>query len=351
MKKSRILIVDDEASSLKLMDSMLTKHGYECLCKKNGEEALLAVKRFKPDLMLIDVMMPVLDGFKLTELFKANEVTQNIPIILITSLSDRNSRLEGLEIGAEEIITKPIDQMELIVRIRNLIKLKEYSDHLSQHTISLSSQVSTTIVQLQDTQLEIVRSLRRAASFKDVETGMHLTRISKLSKLIAEGMGLGENQSELIFHASTLHDIGMLGIPDRILLKPGKLTPFEWAVMKTHTAIGAKILSTEHHSNLIETAKSIAFFHHEQWDGSGYPNSIVGEEIPVEARIVAVADAFDTLTNKRPYNLNDEPYDIDMALLEIKNQKGKQFDPKIVDVFCELRPDVLSAINDLAEVN
>lgn len=337
MTIKRILVVDDDSTNLKLIKALLTKEGYDCLCKKNGQDALLVLKQYRPDLMLIDVMMPVMDGFELTRQIKANESTKNIPVILVTALSDRNSRIEGLETGAEEFINKPIDQMELKIRVRNLLRLKECIDQLANHKMTLEAQVLMRTEELYETRLEVVRSLGRAAEFRDNETGMHILRMSHYSKLVAQEIGLGEERSKLLLNASPMHDIGKVGIPDSILLKPGRLTPLEWSIMQTHTIIGFRILSAEKPSLLMDLARSIALNHHEKWDGSGYPNGVAGEEIPIEARIVALADVFDALTSKRPYK---EAWTREQAIAEIRQQSGAHFEPLLVDAFCDLMPQI-----------
>lgn len=348
MDKKRILVVDDDPTNLKLIKLLLNKEGYDCLCKKNGQDALLVVKHYNPDLMLIDVMMPIIDGFELTRQFKANESTKNIPIILVTALSDRNSRIEGLETGAEEFVNKPIDQMELKIRVRNLLKLKEYSDLLANQKETLETEVFNRTEELYDTRLEVVRSLGRAAEFRDNETGMHILRMSQISELITREAGLGESRSKLILNAAPMHDIGKVGIPDNILLKPGKLTELEWAVMKTHTLIGFRILSAEKPSELMDLARSIALNHHEKWDGSGYPNGLQGEEIPIESRIVAVADVFDALTSQRPYK---EAWTNEQAVAEIRKQKGHHFEPLLVDVFCDILPQIIQIREKFSDEN
>jgi putative two-component system response regulator len=348
MTEERILIIDDDSTNLKLIKALLIKQGYDCLCKKNGQDALMIINKYKPDLMLVDVMMPLINGFELTRQVKANELTKHIPIILITALSDRNSRIEGLEAGAEEFVNKPIDQMELSIRVKNLLRLKEYSDLLSEHKVTLEEEVKNRTEELYDTRLEVIRSLGRVAEFRDNETGMHIIRMSKYSKLIALEAGLGDQISDLILNASPMHDIGKVGIPDEILLKPGKLSPMEWSIMKTHTIIGGRVLSAKSECELIQMAKSIALNHHEKWDGSGYPNGLKEEEIPFEARIVAVADVFDALLSKRPYK---EPWSKESALDELRKGKGLHFEPLLVDLFCDVQPQVDEIIEEYSDEN
>ncbi len=338
-KQQRILAVDDDERNLKLMHAMVTREGYDCKCVEDGAAALVAAQEYNPDLMLVDVMMPQMDGFELTRRIKSNDKTRNIPIILVTALADRDSRLKGLEAGAEEFVNKPVDAMELSIRLRNLLRLKEYSDFLVHHNELLEVQVRARTDALWKTRLEVVRSLGRAAEFRDNETGMHIVRMSKYSQLMAEAVGLGYERAELILHASPMHDIGKVGIPDPILLKPGKLNAEEWEIMKTHTTIGYNILSAEYSSELMETAKMIAVSHHEKWDGSGYPYGLKGKDIPIEARIVALADVFDALTSERPYK---KAWSVEDAMCEMNKQRDRHFDSGLVDVFEEILPDVLS---------
>ncbi len=338
MKDKKILVVDDEDTCRSLLDAMVKHEGYSCLVVEDGASALKVVEEYAPDLMLVDVMMPGMDGFELTRLMKAANATRNIPVILVTALLDRDSRIKGLEAGAEEFVNKPVDKLELSIRMRNLLRLKEYHDLLAGHNERLETQVRARTEELRETQLEVVRSLGRAAEYRDNETGLHIVRMSKFSQLMARACGLGEARAELILHASPMHDIGKVGISDSILLKPGKLTYKEWEIMKTHASIGHRILSSEKSSELMDMAKLIALYHHEKWDGSGYPHGLKGEAIPIEARIVALADVFDALTSERPYK---KAWSVEEALAEINQQRNKHFESSLVDTFIEVLADVM----------
>ncbi len=333
MKDKKVLVVDDEAGNRKLLNTIVSNEGYGCLCVADASSALRLVEEFAPDLMLVDVMMPGMDGFELTRSIKAASSTCNIPVILVTALSDRDSRIKGLEAGAEEFVNKPVDELELSIRMRNLLRLKEYHDLLASHNERLETEVRARTDELRETQLEVVRSLGRAAEYRDNETGLHIVRMSKFSQLMARACGLGEARAELILHASPMHDIGKVGISDSILLKPGKLTYKEWETMKTHASIGHRILSSEKSSELMDMAKLIALCHHEKWDGSGYPNGLKGEAIPIEARIVALADVFDALTSVRPYK---KAWSVEEAMAEINQQRNKHFESGLVDTFIEV---------------
>ena len=339
MNSKKVLIVDDDERNCKLLLAMVQQEGHECQTAMDGKQALQVAQQWLPDLILLDVMMPEMDGFEVARRLKADDKTRVTPIIFLTALTDRDSRLQGLDAGAEEFLNKPIDRIELVIRMRNLLRIKEYNDFLAHHNQILEKQVREQTAELWDTRLEIVRSLGRAAEYRDNETGYHIIRMSRFSQLIAQAMGLGDTRAELLLHASPMHDIGKVGIADHILLKPGKLTPEEWQIMKEHTTIGAEILRANKQSELMELAATVAISHHERWDGSGYPNGLAGENIPVEGRIVALADVFDALTSERPYK---KAWPIEEAIAEIKKQSGSHFEPRIVHLFLEMLPEVLT---------
>lgn len=335
---SNILIVDDQESNRKLLMTFLGHDGYQCETAEDGISALNMISTYKPDLILLDVMMPGIDGFEVARRLKADLSTKHIPIIMLTALSERESRIKGLDAGAEDFLNKPFDQLELRVRIRNLLKLKEYQDFLQHHNELLETQVQARTLELMETRLDIVRSLGRVAEYRDNETGMHIIRMSKFSQVLALAIEQSSQWGELLLNASSMHDIGKVGIPDNILLKPGKLTPEEWVVMKTHTTIGAEILQAQRPSELSRMAISIAIGHHEKWDGSGYPNGLAGEDIPLESRIVALADVFDALTSERPYK---KAWSIDDAVVEIRKLSGSHFQPMLVESFMDVLAEVI----------
>jgi len=334
-----ILVVDDDEHNLKLMDAMIRAEGHDCRTAASGAIALARCGERLPDLILLDIMMPGLDGYEVASRLKSQDSTRNIPIIFLTALSNRDSRIRGLEVGAEEFVSKPVDHLELSIRMRNLLRIKEYNDILADHNKVLDAQVRARTVELRETQLEIVRSLGRAAEYRDNETGLHILRMSRPSQLMALAAGQSDEKAEMLLNAAPMHDIGKVGIPDRILLKPGKLDAEEWAVMKTHSAIGAGILQARAQSPLMAMAASIALCHHEKWDGSGYPNALAGEAIPIEARVVAIADVFDAITSERPYK---KAWSIEPAVAEIERLSGSHFEPRLVAIFQECLPDILA---------
>ncbi|MDE2428694.1 MAG: HD domain-containing protein, partial [Burkholderiales bacterium] len=266
---------------------------------------------------------------------KAHPLTHQIPVIMLTALDDRASKLRALEAGAEEFLTKPIDRADLNVRVRNLLRLKEYGDFLTDHNRILASQVEQRTAQLQEAYRDTVFTLVRAAEHKDEETGHHVRRISHYCRVLAQAMGLPMAFHDAIFQSSPMHDIGKIGIPDHVLLKPGGFTPEEWNIMRTHCALGASILSTGK-SPYIGMGAEIALNHHERWDGTGYPNGLKGDAIPIAARVMQICDVYDALRSKRPYK---EPFSHQRAVEIIAEGDGRtrpeHFDPEVLSKFLE----------------
>ena len=320
-----ILVVDDEATNLSVLRQILKQH-YRLLFAKAPEKALELAEAELPDLILLDVMMPQMNGYQVCEQLKRNALTQHIPVIFVSALSDAAEEAQGFAVGGVDYITKPVSGA--IVRAR-------VATHLSLVQVD----------ELKKTRLEIVQRLGLAAEYKDNETGLHVIRMSHYSHIIARAAGFDEAMAEDLLHAAPMHDIGKIGIPDSILQKPGKLTPEEWAIMREHPVIGARIIGV-HAVGLLHMAHDIALTHHERWDGSGYPRGLQGEEIPIVGRIVAVADVFDALTTQRPYK---KAWPLNEAIAYIREQRGKHFDPYLVDVFLEQLPAVLEVKERWAE--
>lgn len=332
-KTARVLVVDDEARNLRLMESLLQPEGYEVTTASSGPHALDAVAKDQPDLVLLDVMMPGMDGFQVAGKLKLDPLTKRIPIIMVTSLSDRSSRLTALNMGAEEFITKPVDRAELWVRVRNLLRLKEYGDFLLDQSRALEQLVDERTERLVASYRQTITTLNRAASYRDEETGAHVQRISHYCVELAAALGLDAEFRDCIFYASPMHDIGKIAIPDRILLKKGPLEPAEWEVMKTHAALGAQMLQ-EGDSPYVEMGRDIALGHHEKWDGSGYPGGLVGDATPLAARIMSITDVYDALRSKRPYK---PAFDHDEVLGIIsrgdRRTQPQHFDPEVLAAF------------------
>ena len=344
-KHPRILVVDDEDRNLRLMEALLAPLGYAVDLARNGEEGLVKAAESPPDLILLDVMMPVLDGFEVAARLKQDEVTQIVPIVMVTALHDTEDRVKALEAGADDFLTKPIDKTELRARVHTLLKVKAYNDHMRDYQGELEIEVAKRTQELQSafqeikaTSLETICRLSRAAEYKDEETGAHIMRMSHYSAAVAREIGLPEDEAESILYAAPMHDIGKIGIPDRILLKPGKLDQDEWEIMKQHTTIGGRILERSS-AVYIKLGETIALTHHEKWDGTGYPHGLRGEEIPIAGRITAIADVFDALTSKRPYK---EPFSIEKSFSIIQEGRGTHFDPQVVDAFFSITAEILA---------
>jgi putative two-component system response regulator len=345
LDKSLILVADDNESNLHMLSQMLKLFGYDVLLARNGREACELAWETPPDVILLDVMMPEMDGLEAARRLKDNESTKIIPIVMITALSETEDKIKALNAGADDFLTKPIEQAELRARISSLIKVKAYNDYLRGYQKKLEYEIAQKTESLKQTlrrvkmaSLESIQILSCAAEYRDNETGLHIKRMSLYAAAVARRMGMAELEVEKLLYAAPMHDIGKIGIPDQILLKPGKLTGDEWVIMKQHTSIGAKILEGSD-TDYIRLAHEIALTHHEKWDGTGYPNGLKGDQIPLAGRILAVVDVFDALTSKRPYK---EPLSVEESLAIILKDSGKHFDPQVVDAFMAVKDDIVA---------
>jgi putative two-component system response regulator len=343
-EKAVILAVDDEPRNLKLLEAMLRPMGYTIITVTDGQSAVRAASEKSVDVVLLDIMMPGLSGFDTAKILKEDEATKTIPIVMVTALSDITDRVRALEAGADDFLTKPVDISELRARISSLLKVKRYNDYMKNHQRELEIEVGKRTSELRGAYekikkytLDSIIRLTRASEYRDEDTGSHIMRMSRYSAAVAARMGLNENAVESILLAAPMHDIGKIGIPDRILLKPGKLTEDEWAVMKQHTVFGGKILE-DSDTPILRMGEMIALGHHERWDGNGYPGGIAGKKIPLAARIVSIADIFDALTSKRPYK---EPFTIEKSFDLIAGMKGSSLDPDVVDAFFSIEKEIV----------
>ena len=310
--KPVILAVDDEPANLQLLRQIL-QNDYTLLFAKHGERALALAREERPALILLDVMMPGMNGHTVCRRLKAEPLTAAIPVIFVTAQGELHDELSGFEAGAVDYITKPLSPAIVRARVRN---------HLSL----------VRIEELKQTRLQIVQRLGLAAEYKDNETGLHVIRMSHYARLLGVAAGMDEDEADDLLHAAPMHDVGKIGIPDRILQKQGKLDDDEWHTMRTHAAIGGDIIGTHPSGDMLALAREIALTHHEKWDGSGYPRGLGGENIPLAGRIVAVADVFDALTSARPYK---RAWPMADALAYLQEQKGSHFDAELVDLFMQ----------------
>ncbi|MGV7207746.1 two-component system response regulator [Oxalobacteraceae bacterium A2-2] len=320
-----ILAVDDEASNLQLLRQVL-QNSYRLLFAKDGPRALELARQEQPDLILLDVMMPGMTGYDTCHQLKAGRDTAAIPVIFVTALNDSADEVEGFDVGAVDYITKPLSPAIVRARVRTHLSLVRAEE-------------------LKRSRLEIVQRLGLAAEYKDNETGLHVIRMSHYARILGLACGMTEAEADDLLHAAPMHDVGKIGIPDRILQKPGPLDAEEWKTMQSHATIGADIIGV-HQRGMLKMAHELALTHHEKWDGSGYPNGLAGEEIPLSGRIVAVADVFDALTSARPYK---KEWPVEQAVEHMKAQRGLHFDPRLVDLFLARLDQVLEIKQRWAE--
>ncbi len=317
-----------------MLERILAKAGYQHVTSTTDSTQALALKtRVKPDLILLDLHMREMDGFAvLEEIVAHNGPADHVPVIMITADDSADTKRRALALGARDFVGKPFDSAEVLLRIRNHLETRFLHQKLRDQNTELEAKVAERTQELEQSQLEVLERLAAAVEFRDDDTGNHTRRVAEVSAMLAQAVGLENTTVELIRRAAPLHDIGKVGIPDSILLKAGPLTGEEFEIMKTHTVIGSRMLS-KGRSELVRFSQRIARSHHEWWDGSGYPDRVSGQSIPLEARIVAVADFLDALTHERPYR---PAWGIDETLAEIKRRSGSHFDPTIARALTEI---------------
>lgn len=349
IKSAPILVVDDNSANLDLLRDVLEMEGYTAITTiQDPFVAERTIMETNPALVILDIRMPGLDGIEILQaLRQACTAKGDYPSVLVmTAQKDSETKHQALAAGARDFITKPFDGPELLHRVHNLVETRLLYDLRKNSEADLANQVRARTKDLEmraeelsRTQREIIRRLGRAGEYRDNETGNHVTRVGRISRLLAEQLGLEKNQVNVIEKTAPLHDLGKVGIPDSILLKPGPLTAEQWEIMKTHAEIGADLLS-DFDTPVMISAQLIANYHHERWDGGGYPEGLKGREIPIEARIVAVADVFDALVSRRPYK---EPWPESKAIAHLRANAGSQFDPDVIAAFLAVR-DAINAV-------
>jgi len=346
IKYASILVVDDELANVRLLEKILLAMNYNnVVCTQDPNKVIPLYKQHNSDLIILDLDMPVLDGYAVMD--QINELTNNCPppILILTAQHMQSNRQRALDNGARDYVTKPFNVDELLSRVRNMLEVQMAHNFMLHQNEILEQKVKQRTLAIQNTRLQVVRYLGRAAEYRDNETGLHIIRMSKIAVVIGRAAGMNEGQCELLLNAAPMHDIGKIGIPDGILLKPGKLDPDEWIIMQTHAQIGADILTGDD-SDLMIMARSIAIAHHEKWNGKGYPNKLKGEDIPLAARVAALADVFDALTSERPYK---KAWSVESAVGLIKQERGEHFDPSLVDLLLQNLDEINSIREKYAE--
>ncbi len=340
-----VLVVDDEVPITEMIYQALSKAGYVCHTAQSGEQALEIIEKTPVDVVITDIRMPGMSGVDLLKRIKSDYDTD---VMVMTGFTENYNYESIVAAGASDFIQKPISFKELTIRLKRVLrmrylliernqinqKLEDSIEALEKYSVDLKKaleELEKTHEELDYAYLDTINRLVSAAEYKDEETGDHIVRMSRYSTLIAEKLGLSDEMVKLIRYASPMHDIGKIGIPDSILLKPGRLTEEEFETIKTHTTIGASILQ-DSKAQVLQVAHEIALNHHEKWNGNGYPRGLKADETPIGGRIVGIADTFDALTSKRPYK---EPYPVEVAVEIIRSERGTHFDPEVVDVFLE----------------
>ncbi|MDD2609706.1 MAG: two-component system response regulator [Giesbergeria sp.] len=345
-----VLVVDDTPDNLALMAELL-KERYSVKVAANGERALkIAQTQPQPDLVLLDIMMPDMDGYEVCRQLKAQDSTKDIPVIFLTARTDTEDERQGLALGAVDYITKPVSPPILLARVQTHLALKATADFLRDKSAYLEREVALRTLEVQAIQDVTIMAMTSLAETRDDETGNHIRRTQLYVKALAERLRLqprfeaqlNERMIELIYKSAPLHDIGKIGISDAILLKPGKLTPEEYATMQRHPILGRKAIEgAERRLGMrvpfLRIAKDMAYSHHEHWDGSGYPEGLVGEEIPLPGRLMALADVYDALVHPRIYR--PQPFTHEQACTMLLRGRGTQFDPKVIDAFIDIADD------------
>lgn len=369
-RHAQIMIVDDEMINIEVVKAYLEEEGFtNFLTTTCSTDAIAMVRHEKPDIVLLDINMPHVSGLDILETMRNDHELKLIPAIVLTASHDPQIKLNALRLGASDFLAKPVDPSELMLRLQNVLAVKAYQDHLAKYSERLEEQVRLRTAELVLSRQEAIHCLARAGEYRDDDTGHHVTRVGRYAALIARELGFDQATTDLIEQAAQLHDVGKIGIPDAILHKPGKLDTQEYDIMRAHCGIGRRIinpLSNEEsirlkthatvgmqimgstNSPVLKLAAVIAATHHEKWDGTGYPHQISGDKIPLEGRIVAVADVFDALSSARPYK---EAFPIEKCLQILREGRGTHFDPYVLDAFFRCQDAAISIRGEYGDGN
>ena len=343
MLLSRVMIIDDEPLNIKIARKYLQIAGYSnFITTSDAATAMDLLRREDPDVVLLDVMMPQVSGLEILGLIRGDPELSHLPVLILTASTDAETRRTALELGATDFLTKPVDPSELVPRVRNALTVKAHQDHLKRYSETLEYEVGERTAQLEASRLHIVQALARAAEYRDDDTGRHVIRVGRYAAVIARDLGFDESRAIMLEMAAQLHDVGKIGIPDAVLLKPGKLDDNEFALMKRHCEYGFSIINPPEQASspLLKMAAEIALTHHEKWNGAGYPRGLQGDGIPLEGRITAAADVFDALSSKRPYK---QPFPLEKCLTILNEGKGIHFDANVVEA-------LVRKLNDITQI-
>ena len=343
---ARILIVDDDPQIVAFLEHMLRTAGYTAVQRTtDSRDAAMLYQKFRPDLILLDLTMPLVDGFEVMAQLRTIVQDDYLSVLVLTASADRDVRLRALESGAKDFLTKPVDRVEALTRIKNLLEVRllhiealHQNHELEAMVAARTAELRTANEELNASRMEVILRMGWLAESRDQDTADHISRVTQSCACLARAIGLDARHCELLLSASAMHDVGKVGIPDQILRKKGRLEPEEMEIMKTHTRIGANVLRGSSHE-LMQMAAEIALTHHEKWDGSGYPNALSGEAIPLVGRIVTVCDVFDALMSERPYK---SAWTTDSAIAEIERCSGVHFEPYLVQAFVGVMPEILA---------
>lgn len=368
VRDAQVMIVDDEATNIEIVRAYLEEDGFEhFITTTDSALALPTIKSYLPDIVLLDINMPKVSGLAILQAMRDDPALKMIPAVVLTASTSSDIKLKALRHGASDFLAKPVDPSELILRVENVLAVKAYQDHLAKQSEQLEREVRMRTRELVRSRQEAIHCLARAAEYRDDDTGQHVLRVGRYAALISQELGFPAAAIELIEQGAQLHDVGKIGIPDSILHKPGKLDPQEFEIMRDHCGIGRRIINPLSHeesirlkqhtsvgmqimnstsSPVLKLASVIAATHHEKWDGSGYPNGLSGNDIPIEGRIVAVADVFDALGSDRPYK---KAFPVEKCVEILQDGRGKHFDPNVLDAFLRRLDDAVAIRNSYVD--